>query len=163
MTFYNKVLAGRYAVLLPLFFKFLLLLLLLFQKKSRNLDSRYGTSRRPALLVVASFDYFLPFAIILTTKIMGPLNATPSYGQFDQSVSTDIFNIPDIPNIPDVPDVLNVPDIPIIIYISSSLWFHKGMILDNRSEFCDIPVIPNIPDIPTIDEIPTFIQMSSML
>ena len=50
-------LAGRYAVLLPLFFKFLLLLLLLlFQKKSRNLNlnSRYGTIRRPALLVVAS-------------------------------------------------------------------------------------------------------------
>ena len=50
---------------------------------------------------------------------MGPLKATPSYGQFDPSVSTDIFNIPDIANIP---DVLNVHDIPIIIYISSSLF-----------------------------------------
>ena len=46
---------------------------------------------------------------------MGLLNATTNYGQFDPSVSTDIFNIPNIP------DVLNVPDIPIIIYISSSL------------------------------------------
>ena len=49
---------------------------------------------------------------------MGPLNATPSYGQFDLSVSTNIFNILDIPNVPDVPNipyVLNVPHIPIII------------------------------------------------
>ena len=88
---------------------------------------------------------------------MGPLDATLSYGQFDPSVSTDIFNIPDIPNVPDVPNIpyiLNVPDIPIIIYISSSLWFQKGMILDIPSEICDIPVIPNIP---TIDEIPIII------
>ena len=59
------------------------------------------------------------------TRIMGPLNATPRNSQFDPSISTDIFNIP---------DVLNVPDIPIIIYISSSLWFQKGMILDIPSE-----------------------------
>ena len=42
---------------------------------------------------------------------MGPLNATPSYGQFDPSVSTDILNVTN------VPDILNIPDIPIILYI----------------------------------------------
>ena len=62
-----RVLADRYAVLLsPLFFKFLLLLLLLFQKKSRNLNlnSRYGTSRRPALLVVASLNLIIAMSTI---------------------------------------------------------------------------------------------------
>ena len=53
---------------------------------------------------------------------MGLLNATPSYSQFDPSVSIDIFNIHEIPNVldvPNVPDVLNVPDIPNIIYMSA--------------------------------------------
>ena len=53
---------------------------------------------------------------------MGLLNATPSYSQFDPSISIDIFNIHEIPNVldvPNVPDVLNIPDIPNIIYMSA--------------------------------------------
>ena len=52
---------------------------------------------------------------------MGLLNATPSYSQFDTSVSIDIFNIHEIPNVidvPNVPDVLNIPEILNIANIS---------------------------------------------
>ena len=68
------------------------------------------------------------------------------YNTWCLPVSSDILNIPDNPNIPEIPDLPPIPEIPIIIQISWSLWFRKGMTLD----VCPvIPEILNIPDILT--------------
>ena len=53
-----------------------------------------------------------------------------------------------------ISDIHTIPDIPIIIQISWSLWFQKGMTLDVCPNIINISVIP---DIPTITENPIII------
>ena len=69
--------------------------------------------------------YILQFC---DTRIMGPLVAT--------LVMVNIHNIP------------TIPDIPIIIQISWSLRFQKGMAHDICHGIINISVIPDIPTIP---------------
>ena len=71
---------------------------------------------------------------------MGPLVAT--------RVMANIHETPPIPNPP------------IIIQISWSLWFQKGMTLDVCPDIINISLIP---DIPTIPEIPIIIKISLRL
>ena len=59
--------------------------------------------------------------------------------------------------------MVNIPDIPIIIQISWSLWFQKGMTLYVCPDIINISLIPDIPDIPTIPEIPIIMKISSRL
>ena len=72
-------------------------------------------------------------------------------------------------DIPVIPHISTIPEIPIIIQISSRLWFRKGMTLDvctdipeiiNIPDIFKIPDIPDIPKIPTIPRIPIIIQIS---
>ena len=62
-----------------------------------------------------------------------------------------------------IPYISTIPDIPIVIQISWSLWFQKGMTLDVCLDIKNISLIPDIPDISTIPEIPIIIKISSRL
>ena len=61
-------------------------------------------------------------------------------------------------NISDIPTIYNIP---IIIQISSSLWFQKCLTL-GVWQCLDIPDIPNIPDIPLFLPLWTFPTVSNI-
>ena len=65
----------------------------------------------------------------------------------------------DIPEILNMPEILTIPEIPIIIQITSSLWFRKCMTLGVKSVSPNILNIPNIPDIPDIPVFPLFLKL----
>ena len=62
----------------------------------------------------------------------------------------EIINITNTPNIPNIPNIPTISDIPIIIQISSTLWFRKCMTLGVClcSDILNNPYLPYIPAIP---------------